>query len=655
MDPRAFQDCVLKAVAGCSDPGRAERGPPGPDIRNNTSEIVGYAQPRPGEELPLQDSRLNAFVERYSSPVAHLTINRLNGADGGLGTGFMVSDRLMVTAGHVVAPSVMLESGGPVVGPIDLSQATGSYATFFYRPGCIRKHGHILDILELENGEDGGGRDYATLLMDCHGGRRGTPPGRGWAPGAAFGRLYVRLWHFCGQGGQRAVLLGHVRGDRLRVFVRDVARATGPCPHQGAFDDARRCVAFTIDGRSENWSGASGGPLLDMDGAVRATHSGTLDEAGDETLRLAFRLDAMARVSPYLRKVVRDQAPRVRGSLFPGARNAPGEFGPEGVAQDWGRVSACNVPYSTGTSRPIGGFSVFYVDERFEHLLHLRAWEDDGALIPNVVHEDVSVLTGICGFGKPGVIGSWYSIGAQHDANPRRHCLMTTRRSVDDQGGEVWHVYQDGQYRWHKYLVLTSDDLRWPSAFTTATTVVTYTRTYEDDDGDWVTQEHAGTSQTPYAIVNSDGWLLSLSWEPTHNRWTTRRLARITVGRPVEAITTWWSEGGGRTGPGLAIVYVTRSFVGQRELNRVFARGGSGNVGRGTLALPTYAMRVSRTLSLTSADSGSGGDFLWHVLDESGRVCVWMFERRDGGRWALRDLAAEARVGIPRIAAFVIV
>jgi hypothetical protein len=209
--------------------------------------------------------------------------------------------------------------------------------------------------------------------------------------------------------GQGFTVLGHTGGDVLRY-------------RRGAIDRAvENCKLLVGDSNCVRWGftdwdlgGMSGGPLLDHDGAVRGIHiASNLWLPDDE--KLAFRMDAAARWSNDIRQIVRDQSPRVLG-LLPGhslARLRVRAREWEAETQAWGRVCATPVPASaldadglpidpTDHERWPSGWSIFSVDAEFQHVLHLRTSDDGGEVIPDVVHEDVTVLNGLCRTGAAG-------------------------------------------------------------------------------------------------------------------------------------------------------------------------------------------------------------------------------------------------------------
>jgi hypothetical protein len=326
-----------------------------------------------------------AMGSRFGSAVARLWIRsgpRWNVAQRRIrrhsanGTGFMVGPRTMLTAGHVVEPL-----------PDDVG-ARQSFAAFFDRVGCIPKFVHFAPGFVLQERFDDS-IDAGLLFTECH-------PHYG-APGEAFGRLYLRLWKMA--HGQWFTVLGHTGGDILRFRSGHIERSDEQCKTQQGVSN---CVRW---GHTDwDLGGMSGGPLLDGDGAVRGIRCCSNFALPDDE-KLAFRMDAAARWSNNIRQIVRDQSPGVWASAgtLALARWVVLDREWEATTQDWGRVSATPVPASaldpngvpvdpTSDAHWPSGWSVFYVDDEYRHVLHLRTSNDGGERIPDVVQEDVSTL-----------------------------------------------------------------------------------------------------------------------------------------------------------------------------------------------------------------------------------------------------------------------
>ena len=88
-----------------------------------------------------------------------------------------------------------------------------------------------------------------------------------------------------------------------------------------------------------------------------------------------------------------------------------------------------------------------------------------------------------------------------------------------------------------------------------------------------------------------------------------RRIALLDGARRVEAITAWWSEGGGRDSSGLAVVWVVRDSNGRRRLWGAFVDHHGSPSCPSTLELPSRCR---------------GGRTAW-------RGAPWHFERRSQG------------------------
>lgn len=369
----------------------------------------------------------------------------------------MVAPNSMLTSGHVVLPS---PRG---------AETLEWFAAFFHRVGCLSKMAHFnLGFLLVASNTDEG-VDFALLRAGCH-------PDFG-APGEAFGRLYLRLWRM--SQGQAFTTLGHVDGGLLRYYNGRVTATRTDCTDWDWWDGPGNCVRLTAT--DADLGGMSGGPLLDRDGAVRGIHKG-----GYDGYKTAFRMDTAARWSNDIRQIVRDQSPQVLGPLqgeyLARLRVRAREW--EAETQAWGRVCATPVPASaldadglaidpTNHERWPSGWSIFSVDAEFQHVLHLRTSDDGGEVIPDVVHEDVTVLNGLCELARPGIIHAWYSIDPDDlSAPPARHVVVATE---DGARSTLWHVVRNARGLWSKHRIDTLDDLRWPSAGTTS--FVTASRT----------------------------------------------------------------------------------------------------------------------------------------------------------------------------------
>jgi hypothetical protein len=485
--------------------------------------------------------------------------------------------------------------------------------------------------------------NFLTLPTNCH---------RCYgAPGEAFGRLYIRLWKMV--NGQGFTVLGHTGGDVLRY-------------RRGAIDRAvENCKLLVGDSNCVRWGftdwdlgGMSGGPLLDHDGAVRGIHiASNLWLPDDE--KLAFRMDAAARWSNDIRQIVRDQSPRVLG-LLPGhslARLRVRAREWEAETQAWGRVCATPVPASaldadglpidpTDHERWPSGWSIFSVDAEFQHVLHLRTSDDGGEVIPDVVHEDVTVLNGLCRLARPGIIHAWYSIDPDDlSAPPARHVVVATE---DGARSTLWHVVRNARGLWSKHRIDTLDDLRWPSAgttsFVTASRTVYLGGTHRRVDVNvpvpWIFVA-AGPLVIGYSMTRDGRWLRVLTSElrqqPLHR---------------VEAMTAWWGDAFGGN-PGVSLCFVSRNAWRSKTVSHHHIANGIAYPLRGPERPPggDGPVRVSRTLGLTGADSNTGGDLLWHVELEDGTVALWAYERQLNGTWRhVGDLCDERRADpVPRV------
>ena len=167
------------------------------------------------------------------------------------------------------------------------------------------------------------------------------------------------------------MLIGHPHNNLTRAYFRRIEANASGCIGEG---DRRNCLQF--DATNADWEGASGSPILDLDGAARGLYSGYQGVAVGANAQKALRMDFAAAMSPYVRKVVRDQAPGVLESLSALNLLDVGVDEPEADAQQWGRLTACNVPATTGAQGAPAGWSIFYFDDRFSHLMHLRVWSD---------------------------------------------------------------------------------------------------------------------------------------------------------------------------------------------------------------------------------------------------------------------------------------
>jgi hypothetical protein len=519
----------------------------------------------------------------------------------------MVAPNSMLTSGHVVLPS---PRG---------AETLEWFAAFFHRVGCLSKMAHFnLGFLLVVSNTDEG-VDFALLRAGCH-------PDFG-APGEAFGRLYLRLWRM--SQGQAFTTLGHVDGGLLRYYNGRVTATRTDCTDWDWWDGPGNCVRLTET--DADLGGMSGGPLLDRDGAVRGIHKG-----GYDGYKTAFRMDAAARWSNDIRQIVRDQSPRVLG-LLPGhslARLRVRAREWEAETQAWGRVCATPVPASaldadglpidpTNHERWPSGWSIFSVDAEFQHVLHLRTSDDGGEVIPDVVHEDVTVLNGLCELARPGIIHAWYSIDPDDlSAPPARHVVVATE---DGARSTLWHVVRNARGLWSKHRIDTLDDLRWPSAGTTS--FVTASRTVYLGG----THRRVDVSvPVPWIFVAAGPLVIGYSMT-RDGRW--QRVLEVGVQqqpmRRVEAMTAWWGDAFGGN-PGVSLCFVLRNAWNSKTVSHHHIANGIAH----PLPAPERPpggdgpVRVSRTLGLTGADSNTGGDLLWHVELEDGTVALWAYERQ---------------------------
>ena len=127
MNNDAFRSCAAgpQLRLGCRDIDPAE-----PDASPFLIDFNAF----PGA-LPLEDRVREAFVRRFSSPIAYLTPVERDESRGALaGTGFVVAPRLLLTAGHVT------ERWNP--------EARGAHASFYWQLGCWAKIAQFDRILE---------------------------------------------------------------------------------------------------------------------------------------------------------------------------------------------------------------------------------------------------------------------------------------------------------------------------------------------------------------------------------------------------------------------------------------------------------------------------------------------------------------------------
>jgi hypothetical protein len=617
MDTRAFQQCAVTLRAGCSQLTAGEQGAQQQPVLSYF--FAGIA----GREMPLDDPQEENFVARFASAVCNLFLRK--GNRNGQGTGSLIGPRLVLTAGHV-------------------GQSTPGVAAFHFRPRCFRKLVGVAKVVQrvyrLRRG-----LDFATVRLSCH-------PAFG-TPGGAFGVLYLRLWSM--NDRQTGVLLGHVAGDLLRVFIRDVQDPQVHC-HRQSEGLPQDCIRYSMDenaarsSSSGGWSGASGGPLLDRDGAIR----GILKRAENQSVHVQ-RIDAIARESPEVRKAVRDQAPTVQYSMFPAQFVAPSDprdddWSPELTYQQWGRVASTSIPWQEGETSPRSGWSVFYVETQSGHLMNLRTYSDEAQLIPEVVHQDVSVLTGVCSVGRAGILGAWHSLH-ERNGKPRVHVLFSVApHGLQDARGEVWHAWQPPGGHWQSERVTSSADLRAPSAV--AYRPIEKTFTVQRRGG---TEHSRNTVYEPRVIISTaGGWVELLTWNATTERWSQQRLfqAGAHPRSRIEALTAWWSTSSDRAESGLAVIAVIFNAPGSRLLRRVFVGEGGHVFPVSGLTLPHWATPAARTMSLSGTETAGGGRFVWHYQgkDRSGQLdrnpTAWIFDRNGRNGWTPSNLDNEARRAI---------
>jgi hypothetical protein len=489
------------------------------------------------------------------------------------------------------------------------------------------------------------GLDFATVLVSC------SSPYR--TVGNAFGVLYLRLWSM--NRGQTGILLGHVGGDALRVFIRDVQDPEVYCNGQ-SHALLKNCLHYSDDGDAGNpasdggWRGASGGPLLDRDGAVR----GILKRAVGSSVHVQ-RIDAIARESPEVRKAVRDQAPTVQYSMFPAQFVAPTDprddaWSPELTYQQWGRVVATSIPWQEGETSPRSGWSIFYVETQSGHLMNLRTYSDEAQLIPEVVHQDVSVITGVCSVGRAGILGAWYSLH-ERNGKPGVHVLFSVApHGLQDARGEVWHAWQPQGGRWQSERVTSSADLRPPSAVAYRPIEKRFTVSRRG-----ATEHSRNTVYEPRVIISTaGGWVELLAWNATTERWSQHRLFQAAA-HPrsrIEALTAWWSTSPDRAESGLAVIAVMFNASGSRLIRRVFVGEGGHVFPVSGLTLPHWATPAARTMSLSGTETAGGGRFVWHYQgkDSAGQLdrnpTAWIFDRNGRNGWTASILDNEARRAI---------
>ena len=540
----------------------------------------------------------------------------------------MVGARILLTAGHVLQTSAQadrglsIRPGCGIVRPISKNLA----AFFFDRVDCFPKKVAFPDdgVLQLEDFED---RDFAVLKTGCH---VAFGP-----PGDAFGRLFVRLWRFC--PGQRYTLLGHLHGEPLRVSMGRVNQQESTCV------PGKRSDCVRVSSRYGDWAayhGMSGGPVLDPDGAVLALWKGYFDEwgaNGHDHGQVAVPLAVVARVSPDLRKVVRDQAPRaafvdpfVIADIDATDTDVVAGFTPQLVTvsvphnavivDDFGQPATPLTPITLeGQGHFPSGWSIFYRERRSNHIMHLRTRIDGGERIPDdVMHEDVSVLANLCALGRPGLVHAWYEVPPELTTSKtmymRRHLLVSER---DEGGGSHFcHLIQDGDRRWQKIaLGDRGRDLRFASAACT---------TYESlawGDG---RVGRAAVPQPHAWVVYGEGRDLVFSdWSPSRG-W--RRLYRTpnVAGRGrVEAIACWHSESRPSDEIGFNVVF-TVAESGRPVTIHHIARLRDGWTRPRPIAVAEWEGQVERTLSLSAADSSGGGDVCWHFVTSAGQAEVIM-------------------------------
>ena len=613
-----------------------------PDLLGHTSRgVVPSHHHSFGKQLGADVTRFQAFGEVFGNTAAYLWVEVHDaGFHGWSGTGFLVAPRLLVTAGHVL---------DPIEGNLILDGNMSGYAAFHDRVGCNQKLLHLVDPQYRNDAS----HDYGQVATRCH-------PVFG-APGLAFGRVYLRLWKFCGGKTQRAATVGHFGGKPLQVFSRLVREPDVRCSFWGDSN----CVHLA-DSDDESDGGGSGAPVLDMDGAVRAIYSHSVPAIFDDNDKVGYRLDAAARLSPDIRKVVHDQAPKV--ARINRHANGPGtDLLIDAVMNRFLQVTTLSVPANAvrlqdpsfvppetivSPVAPRGfpeGWSIFYFEERSGHLMHLQTRADGGVRIPDdVIHQDVSVLANLCDIGPTGVIHSWYEIPERYQVETdlvlKRHVLASERVGAET---TLVHLVQDGDRRWTKTTIGGARNLGFASAGCTAYDPVDWIGpgTVRADctaglaacaaanERDGIVSRGRNVNQyrvhQPHPFVAFvEGRNLCVSeWSPAGGWLRLHTLPVLSGEVRVEAVTMWHGEGAGGEGR-LNIAYVTGAPDMPRTLWYVRRDGPANWYRERMIDLHGFTDRVARTLSLTAADSSTGGDVCWQVEGTDGRGRVLMLSLR---------------------------
>lgn len=252
----------------------------------------------------------------------HWPVGQLEQSDGGRATCFIISDDLILTAGHVARRFVVGRGGGVWEphegmkvwllqdGAPDFCPAPPTDEGRELLGPISRTDAHFRIIEEIE-WEVSAEVDYAILRCEV---RVGSSNG--------FGRLQLRCWDT--SQGQHMNMLSHPLETSLALSRGRIAFTSASCEvfygtnleaGIGGIDLGVATVnsGGCMEGSLASLPGSSGGPWLDDDGCARGVNrSGWREVIPSSTRSLATRLHRIMRRSPTVRRVVASQAPRAR-------------------------------------------------------------------------------------------------------------------------------------------------------------------------------------------------------------------------------------------------------------------------------------------------------------------------------------------------------